>query len=216
MYAPLEATTCPPVMSLLEVSPVKTSALPGKARGLTVRGLVFGGSSRESLASYDPEWCVWRTSRRSLFEDLTVCSLILPRTGMTRNGRLYQQPRLMPRTSEKDFSLWPTPNASPLTSSVTLQKSGDGRTKPNKLGWAASEKRFWPTPTVNDAKNATLSPSQLERDSLVGHLMRENSPTGQAEESSSPIPSQQLNPAFMEWLMGFPAGWVNLKRSGTP
>lgn len=40
---------------------------------------------------------------------------------------------------------WCTPNASPLSSSTTLQCSGDGRELPNKLGWQISQ---WMTPNV--------------------------------------------------------------------
>ena len=57
-----------------------------------------------------------------------------------------------------------------------------------------------PTPTVNDAGNSTLPPSQRGRDSLPGQMLRNDSvPTG---------PGTHLNPSFVEEMMGFPVGWT--------
>ena len=96
---------------------------------------------------------------------------------------------------------WPTPNAAPLTNSLNLQCSGDGRTKPNKLGWAVA---MWPTPTTNDAKNSTLPESQRFRDGMAGALMRDGEKAG-----------GQLNPDFVAWLMGFPIAWASSKATET-
>ena len=54
---------------------------------------------------------------------------------------------------------------------------------------------LYPTPTANDAKNATLPPSQVSRDTIPGALLREGH-------------GGKLNPVFVEWLMGFPVGWT--------
>ena len=59
---------------------------------------------------------------------------------------------------------------------------------------------FWPTPCAQDAKNSTLPPSQTERDTLPGALIRYGYPTG-----------GKLNPPWVEWLMGYPIGWTELK-----
>jgi hypothetical protein len=50
---------------------------------------------------------------------------------------------------------WPTPNASALTSDTTLTCSGDGREKPNKLGWAVAVEPD-ATAVSQDEANATL------------------------------------------------------------
>jgi len=58
-----------------------------------------------------------------------------------------------------------------------------------------------PTPTVNDMKNATLPPSQLERqDSIVKRILQ----TTQTGSNS------QLNPLFVAEMMGFPCNWTAL------
>jgi hypothetical protein len=57
-----------------------------------------------------------------------------------------------------------------------------------------------PTPTVNDSKNSTFPPSQIDRDGLAGAMLRDDSiPTGEAT---------YLNPSFVEEMMGFPVGWT--------
>jgi hypothetical protein len=63
-----------------------------------------------------------------------------------------------------------------------------------------ARKRMLPTPTTNDSKNASLPPSQAERDGLAGAMLRDDSiPTGAAT---------YLNPSFVEEMMGFPVGWT--------
>jgi len=58
-----------------------------------------------------------------------------------------------------------------------------------------------PTPTVNDMKNATFPPSQLERqDSIVKRILQ----TTQTGSNS------QLNPLFVAEMMGFPHDWTVL------
>lgn len=75
-------------------------------------------------------------------------------------------------TLSETVKMFPTPNASPASNSLDLRCSGDGRTKPNKLGWAVAE-------SLQD-------------------------------QSLDPI-SGQLNPQFVEWLMGFPVDWTALE-----
>jgi hypothetical protein len=60
--------------------------------------------------------------------------------------------------------------------------------------------RALPTLTVNDSKNASLPPSQADRDGLAGAMLRDDSiQTGEA---------MYLNPSFVEEMMGFPVGWT--------
>jgi hypothetical protein len=66
--------------------------------------------------------------------------------------------------------------------------------------WASRGCSTLPTPTTNDSKNASLPPSQAERDGLAGAMLRNDSiPTGAAT---------YLNPSFVEEMMGFPVGWT--------
>jgi hypothetical protein len=58
-----------------------------------------------------------------------------------------------------------------------------------------------PTPTVNDAKNSTLPPSQIERNGIAGWIL---------ETHDVPV-GGKLNPNFVEFLMGFPQDWTKVE-----
>ncbi len=68
-----------------------------------------------SLASYDPGSFSWRTSQACLFHHLQMNQHplaeflgIWPRSGLMRNGTVYQLQPLAPRTREIECSLLPT------------------------------------------------------------------------------------------------------------
>jgi len=75
-----------------------------------------------------------------------------------------------------------------------------GERFPNLETVVAREMFPTPTATANDSKNASLPPSQADRDGLVGTMLRNDSiPTGAAT---------YLNPSFVEEMMGFSIGWT--------
>ena len=101
--------------------------------------------------------------------------------------------------------------------------------------------QLWSTPTANDAKNSTLPPSQLKRCGLPGQIMRTMYPTPttgaglcggtgnyqqlkKKEQDGEITPEEcrsmaagnggQLNPDWVEAMMGFPVGWTALETDG--
>ena len=60
--------------------------------------------------------------------------------------------------------------------------------------------KTWPTPTVQDSANDG-GPSQWKR----------NTPPLNVAVKDSPESGGQLNPTWVEWLMGWPLGWTDLK-----
>lgn len=71
-----------------------------------------GLNSEESLAFFDQSTQSWRTSQLLLFGGLEEYSATFTRSGLMRNGKLYLRPLLARPMKEKEFSLWPTAQAS--------------------------------------------------------------------------------------------------------
>ena len=205
----------------LAASRARTSAQPEKAQESTASDPACGAKWRELSARYDRDTCSWKTHRSLWDEDLSACSLTLPRWGSMRDGVLSELMTLEHRISANDAGLWPTPLASNTkahhmrsggrparsywpTPTAILGTKG-GRVTPRKsleggtLIEAVSARKTWPTPTVNDSKNCTLPSSQVKHDNIPGALLRDGKKAGEA-----------LNPTWVEWLMNWPLKWTAL------
>lgn len=224
-----------PLTRSAEGSRARTSQTLASRLASRVSEAVSGPNMRASLANFDPASCSWRTSQRCLVEGWTVFSETWPRSGMMRSGIAYQLAPLAPLTSGTGSGWWPTPNASPLTNSTSLTCSGDGRTKPNKLGWAVAmwptphahchtgpghqgwrggvnlqtAVKMWPTPSAADDRDrGNLSTPAIQRRMAKGKQLNLSMVVSDT--------SGQLNPTWVEWLMGFPTGHTDLKPLETP
>jgi hypothetical protein len=103
-----------------------------------------------------------------------------------------------------DTSMWKTPQCSLLEDSIEfsgtwprwgLMRDGVSyRQQPLVRHTKEIESGSWPTPTAHNAKE-TNAPSELQR----------NTPTLAAQAGGT------LNPTWVEWLMGWPLGWTDLK-----
>jgi hypothetical protein len=96
--------------------------------------------------------------------------------------------------------LWPTPDATPRGATPNFTgKRPSGHKESFNLQTAA---KMWPTPTTRDHKGANsdehLAKARGYHDQLPNAVKMEGHSSG------------SLNPAWVEWLMGFPAGWTNL------
>ncbi|MDF2635407.1 MAG: dcm [Pelosinus sp.] len=121
--------------------------------------------------------------------------------------------------------MWPTPMVSDVY-------TGNMKSSQQKTGSMHSvtlaQVVMWPTPTAQDGKNSALPLSQKERDSVVGAVMREGILWGTHTASGSVrsdkyirdgiTPTEyakmvggQLNPDWVECLMGFPIGWTDIE-----
>ena len=199
-----------------------------KAQELMEKPLECGEKWRGLLAKFDPDTHSWRTAQCSLLEDLELSLQTFPRWGSMQNGALYQLPTLVQTISEKGFGLepnnetffhtpcttgldggsnsrkalkkrlLPTPDASqrgPTKDYNPQAKSQSGRTLQS---FAAK----FPTPQSNDAKNAVVRHRTKSLQVMLGGTIATDNPE---------LIGGQLNPMWVEWLMGWPLGMTDLK-----
>ena len=147
-----------------------------------------------------------------------------PRTSASASGSSL--------TGREDHHV-PTPTATDGVMGHVPQRAeaGEGMHSVGLKDWI----RRWPTPTVQDAKN-DAGPSQWDRNSdppnvavkraewrtPTAHDWKNHEASRQvylSDQVEQPSPSKnggQLNPTWVEWLMGFPAGWTDCEHLGTP
>jgi hypothetical protein len=125
---------------------------------------------------------------------------------MMCNGTLYQLPRLVQAIEGIDSGfLLPTPIANDGRCSDYCGHP-TGR-KILKLGGALKKRESWllPTPIARDWKD---TPGMARQ---AGERKREDTlPRKIYAREQSPARSGIINPAFSLWLMGYPAGWLEI------
>lgn len=220
----------------------RTSAQPEKARELPESAADCGQRWRGSLAKYDPVTRSLKTAQLSLLEGLTGCSLTLPKSGWMRDGDCFPQPMLVRSTRENESGYWLTPRATETGENVDnfVKRMGDRSDRcAGSLSAQVRNPKTWPTPTVcgNYNRPGASATSGMGLASAVKLFPTpcatdyKGSPTAEraaerAAESSRGVrlPEEvvkrgasggQLNPTWVEWLMGWPIGHTDLKPLGT-
>lgn len=104
------AENCPELTCLAADSLARMSReqMPPET-GSTVDGADYGLSISESLASYDRDSLSWRTSQICLTGESVEFSEDWPKSGMTRNGTLFQLPPSVLLTGANESGLLLTP-----------------------------------------------------------------------------------------------------------
>ena len=162
------------------------------------RAADYGESTPVLLASWHRASSSWRTFQHSLFGGLSRYSETLPRSGMMRNGMLYQRETWARGMTETGYGLLPTPCARDW----------------KDCGAPAEYARKSPTlaaltllPTPRASRGYTAYGNEGFAPSLTEAV------TGLAGRANNGL---KPNPSFVEWLMGYPIGWGVLARSATP
>ena len=172
-------------------SPARTYQSLDVERELKVPDPIFGLKPLRLLGYYDPNTHSLKTLEQSLFEDSGESLVTLPRSGTMRAGRIYELPTWVHRTGGKESGLWPTPRSSERGDYQYDQ--GDHSRPRASLSGAV---KMWPTPQGRDWKGKSQrGGTEGNRDCLPN------------------VVSGSLNPMWVEWLMGYPIGWTDLKHS---
>lgn len=114
--------------------------------------------------------------------------------------------RSAPTSLTVQSKMWPTPKASEGFRGTDPARPG--RTGGDSLKQAVAG---WPTPKARDAKgpeNANRNSPSLETFAQLGHPDETTPPDG-----TNGSPEADLNPSFVESLMGLPDGWSDLEGS---
>lgn len=221
-------------------SPVNRSLLPGseEARTMTVTS---GLRCLELYGKSTPLGSLVRMCLGSSIWHSTRCLLTWKMKGTKYSRFLYQLAVSMPRTNDTESLFWPTPSTGAGLCGGTgnfktlkrmaergliteeerrnLSQGNGGKTNPGLLEWLMGyEQQFTkliPTPRACDYKGAALNRSwnvQVERERERGGYrhqlceLLEVTPRGRLG---------QMNPEWVEWLMGYPIGWTELNASET-
>lgn len=140
-----------------------------------------------SLGWFDQASCTLKTSQTSLLTDSLPLLQTLPRSGMTRNGFVYELPIVGRLTNAIDGGFLPTPTATSNQLSPSMMKHAGSRRLARELH---------PTPTAHEAKKGAY-PSEYKR----------NTPGIAVILGGRPAPT------FQEWQMGWPINHTALKAS---
>jgi len=155
----------------------------------------------------------------------------------TKAGRsLFQLVPSMPNTDETGCGLWRTPGATDGEGGVMeMREDAAGHYKLRDQVQPMNQK-FWPTASGRDYKDTPgmartgTNPDGSERkreDQLARAVYAGMWPSPTAS-TGGPEPEGKtgrklathvvgsLNPTWVEWLMGYPLGWTDLKDSETP
>ena len=211
-----------------EDSPAKTFPPQGKAQESTASDPACGEKWQGSFARYDRDSRLWRTHQHSLLGGFTEFSETWPRWGSMRNGECWERTTAVPPTSANESGLWQTPVADdavdrekgkwnsrgePKLSAQVLKwptpRASDGdKGGPNQRGSKGdltlpSAVHHFPTPTATQHKGWSANHNRAGTDDRLDYTIE--------REAANTAQPGRLNPTWVEWLMGWPSEWTDLK-----
>ena len=227
------------LMWYLEGFPAKTYPQQGEAQGLTESDQECGEKWHASFVKFDPDSCSWRTHQCSLLGDLELFSETWPQWGLMRGGECWEQ-RMLEQTirgtesglSPDGVATFHTPNTTGLdggsNSRRALKKrqekfptptASDHKDQPTSKSWKEKGainfklsnpeiRAMWPTPVKSDCEMRRPTAKWKGTSDLVSVVWTE---TGGRENPNQP--PALLNATWVEWLMGWPLEWTDLKPS---
>ena len=200
-YKPLTETRGEELLTLYRaVFPVRTFPQQEKEQESMEKPLECGEKWRGSFTKYDLDTSSWKTHQCSLLGDLDEFLETWPQWGLMRNGECWEQKTLVQhiRGIESGSLVWiGTPTATMSKRSETFLKG--------RIPTPAEFVQKWPTPKCQDSRHAIsrhLDQKQKQWKGNLGELIM---------SLEKPNTGGRLNPTWVEWLMGWPLEWTDLK-----
>jgi hypothetical protein len=196
---PLTGHTSQQLTLCVEGSPVSPSVVPGSREALKMT-VTSGQRWFDAYKQSGPLGSLVRMCLDSSTWASNKCVLTWRPLVIKQQFLGFRLVRLMHRMSDNDFGYWRTPTVSEYESPSkqymhsTRARYPDGRECQPKL---ADVVKLWPTMVSSDTGSRKHRYSQ-------GGLALSDAAGG------------QLNPNWVEWLMGYPIGWTDLEPSATP
>lgn len=220
-----------PLISFPGGSLVKTFQQQEKAKGLMENDQDSGEKCRGWFAKYLPDLSLWKTPQCSLLEDCIEYSETWPKWGTMLDGACWELMTPEQGIKGSEFGSWPTPTKRDYKDGPS-PRYRDGKLQLDTLGRAILNggnqiQQNYPTPTnsmmtMGDMVQAQFSGSDPKRPKYKD-VKNFPTPTVQDFKRRGPNSKQQglsniapkgqgqLNPNWVEWLMGWPKGWTDLK-----
>jgi len=211
-YAPLTETTGEVLlMWCLEGFRAKTSAQQEKAQELMEKHQECGEKWHGSFVKFDPDSSLWRTHQCSLLGDLDEFLDTWPRWGLMRDGECWEQQMLAQTISVTAFGLFvnqmanlPPPHFYWTTPPAHMSKETNAPSEHKRNTPTLTAQVNWPTPRTAGMCGGTGSWDLLKRNTSIEEARAMGAGNG-----------GKLNPTWVEWLMGWPLGWTDLKPLAT-
>jgi hypothetical protein len=226
-YKPLTVSCGEELLTLYrEGFRAKISQPQGGGLELTENAAGCGEKWRASFTKYNPDSHSWKTHQYSLLEDLEPFLETWPQWGLMRNGECWEQQTLAQITKGTESGLLPTPTMQGLNGGSNSRKSSIAKgtwptprscsamaaTISPEAAWNEKRKanletivgqRMWPSPKTRDWKDGKTEGTSNRQSPDLGKVVGQSKTTG------------SLNPTWVEWLMGWPLGWTDLKPLAT-
>ena len=194
-------------MSYLAGFRAKTLVPQENAPELTEKSPDCGRIWQELLAKFSLITFMWKIPQCSLLEALGEFSETWPRWGSMQNGVSYRRQTLVRRIKETESGLWPTPTAAegskiPATANYgQIGLNNHPRIRGEVMRPKLIKSRKFPTPTAHNSREGGC-PAEFTLNTLTLNAVAIGGPQ---------IQRMPLNPVWVEWLMGWPLGWTDLK-----
>jgi hypothetical protein len=240
-YKPLTETRGEELLTLYLAAFLAPTLVPQeKGQELMEKPLECGEKWLGSFTKYDLDSCSWKTHQCLLLGDLEEFSETWPRWGLMRDGECWEQQTLeqtirgtgfglsekLPTPSATDYKNQPTSKSWKAKGGINFKLSNPeirakwmiptptARDGSGVRGKAAQERKGnpidtvpiyvqkFPTPQSNDAKNAVVRHRTKSQQVMLGGTIATDNPE---------LIGGQLNPMWVEWLMGWPLGMTDLK-----